>query len=61
MPEFDEISRPYESKAGVYNWETGDVDPLPQNQGERHTFKPQISQVADGQYVERALLKPKKD
>ena len=61
MPEFDEISRPYEPKAGVYNWETGEIDPLPQNQGERHTFKPQISQVADGQYVERALLKPKKD
>lgn len=60
MPEFDEISRPYEPKAGVYNWETGEIDPLPQNQGERHTFKPE-SKVADGQHVERELLKPKKD
>ena len=28
--DFEPIARPYEPKIGKYNWETGKIDPLPQ-------------------------------
>ena len=65
MPEFDEISRPYkpndESKSGIYNWETGKIDPYPENETPRHLFKAENIKVSNGQYVDRELLKSKKD
>ena len=31
--DFEPIARPYEPKVGKYNWETGKIDPLPQESG----------------------------
>ena len=50
-----------ESKSGIYNWETGKIDPYPENEIPRHLFKPENIKVSNGQYIDRELLKSKKD
>ena len=54
----DPIAKPYELKAGNYNWETGRLDSISAEQGGRHTFKPANTNPADtgtrakGEYVD---------
>jgi hypothetical protein len=47
----DPIGRPYEPNVGIYNWETGKLDPLPQGKGRRLKFD-QNETKGNSEYVD---------
>jgi hypothetical protein len=47
----DPIGRPYEPNVGIYNWETGKLDPLPQGKGRRPKFD-QNETKGNSEYVD---------